>query len=73
MTNNCGTKDSETMRDCPGYMHLNRLSIVRAPTKFNCKKVRANGQLRVHYVKMHKKNEALLETIDNTHARHDVV
>ncbi len=73
MTKNCGSKDSATMRDCPGYMHLNRHSIVRATSELKCKIVRAIGQLRVHYVKMQKKNEALFNTIDNSHARHDVV
>ena len=61
------------MRDCPGYMPLNRHSIVRAPSELKCKIVRAIGQLLVHYVKMQKKNEALVNTLDNSHARHDLV
>ena len=73
VTKNCGTKVSETMRDCPGYMHLNRHSIVRAPSELKCKIVRAIGQMRVHYVQMQKTNEALVTTLDNSHARHDVV
>ena len=73
MTKNCGSLDSATMRDCPGYMHLNRHSIVRAPSELKCKIVRAIGQLRVHYVQMQKKNEALVNTLDNSHARHDVL
>ena len=61
------------MRDCPGYMHLNRHSIVRAPSELKCKIVRAIGQLRVHYVQMQKKNAALVKTIDNSYARHNVI
>ena len=61
------------MRDCPGYMHLNRHSIVRAPSDLKCKIVSAIGQLLVHYVQMQKKNKALVNTLDNSHARHDLV
>jgi hypothetical protein len=61
------------MRDCPGYMHLNRHSIVRAPSELKCKIVRAIGLVRVHYVQMQKINDTLVKTLDNSHARHDVV
>ena len=54
------------MRDCPGYMHLNWLSIVRAPTKFNCKIVRAIGQLRVHCVKMQYEIAAQRGAVEKT-------